>query len=639
MTTSFYGDILYLDLSSGTVRSEPFTREMAESTIGSRGYGAELLWRMVPKGADPLGPTNALIFGVGLLTGTSVPSSGRTSITTKSPATGLYLKSNVGGAWGAALRFAGYSFLVVTGQSDHPVYLWIDNNRVEIRDAHFLWGKDVRETEKLIHRELSDSNIRIAAIGPAGENLVMYASIMCSNYNAAARGGIGAVMGSKRLKAIAVRGNRPVEVPNPKRFGELIKESWDLYHAQSGVLGTHLFGTAGGVLTGNATGTFSAYNHQKSSFEDASKLSGQYLASSGLLIRRVGCYACPMSCHRYSEVHSGPYKGTYTGGPEFETVGSLGAANGSGNIEGILKANEYCNIYGLDTISTGRVIAWIFECHQRELDFDRDGLDMEWGNTDTIIELCRRIALREGIGNILAEGTKRAAKIIGQGSDAWAMQAKGLEQAHCDSRSSMAYSLAYAVNPRGPDHLMTEALAERGRSPEMLSVIEEITGDKKYANQYMTEKRAEIVRWHEDVYAVTDGLGLCAFASTAQYYMTPKLMAELFSTMIGREIEPKEILLLGKKIVTMEKAFNVREGADRKYDSIPKRLMVEEPSDRVGKNAIVSQQLLDTMLDEYYLLHGWDVASGLPTRKVYETLGLGEWADELENLSLLPVER
>jgi len=636
MGTALLGDMLFVDLTTGTVEKRPFTQELAAETIGARGTNAKLLWEMVPRGADALGPDNILAFGVGPLTGTSAPSSGRTTVTAKGPSTNLYLKTSVGGAWGGSLRYAGLSFIVFTGKAAAPVYLWVDDDKIELRDAQQLWGKDVRETERLIHQELGDSQIKTAAIGQAGENLVMFAAIMCSNYNAAARGGIGAVMGSKNLKAVAIRGTQPVRVADPARFAELIDKAWKLYHAQSGARATHLYGTSGGVPAINELKVFPSYNFQRSHFEHAEKLSGQHLVEAGYLKRRVGCYSCPMSCHRYVEVTEAPYQGSYTGGPEYESFGALGAGCGVSDTQAVIRANELCNIYGLDTISTGSVIQWLMECHQRELDFDRDGLDLSWGNGEALVELVQRIAHRQGIGALLALGTQRASEKLGQGSEDWAIQAKGLEQSRVETRAAYSYALAFAVNPRGPDHLMTETLAEFGLSPEMIEVIEKITGDKKYATPYTTEMRPEIVRWHEDVYAITDALGLCAFASTAQYYMTPELMAELFSAVGGMECDEESIMRLGRKIVTMERAFNVREGASRADDVLPKRLATSVLENAPGDVAINSPEVMDPMLDRYYTMHGWDVQSGRPKRETLEALGLGSWAPELDALGYLP---
>ena len=635
MSVSLLGDVLMVDLTTGKMEKWPFTPELSAGYVGARGYNVKLLWDMVPKGADPLGPENLLIFGVGPLTGTSAPSSGRTSITAKGPTTNLYLKVSMGGAWGGELRFTGFSHLGFTGKAEFPVYLWIDNDKVELRDARHLWGKDVREAEHIIQEELGDTNIKVASIGQGGENLVNFSAIMCSNYNAGARGGIGAVMGSKNLKAIAVRGNMPVNVADSKQFSDWIARSWELYNAQSGVLNTHLYGTSGGVPAINEMHVFPARNFQDSYFEEANKISGQHLSDAGYLKRRVGCYSCPMSCHRYSEVKEGKYAGTYTGGPEYETFGALGAGCGLSDTEAVLRANELCNIYGLDTISTGSVIQWLMECHQRELDFDRNGLDLSWGNGDTVIELVRRIAFREGIGDLLADGVKIASEKMGQDSENWAIQAKGLEQSRVETRAAFSYALAFMVNPRGPDHLMTETLAEFGLSPEMIDVVEEATGDKKYASSYLTEKRPEIVRWHEDVYAITDGLGLCAFASTAQYYMTPEVMAGLWSAAAGIPMDRERVMTLGRKVCVMERCFNAREGATRKDDLLPKRLMTESLEDPPGEVGVNSFEIMDPMLDRYYEMHGWDIKTGRPTRKVLEELDLSPWADELEELNYL----
>jgi aldehyde:ferredoxin oxidoreductase len=636
MSESMLGDILFVDLTNRKISKRPYTKEMASQYIGCRGYNAALLWEMVPKGTDPLSPENVLIFGTGPLTGTSAPSSGRISVTTKSPATNLYLKTNVGGAWGGDIRFAGYSYIVFTGKASGPVYLWIENETVEIRDARHLWGKDVRETEHLLQQETGHGDVKVACIGPAGENLVKFAAVMCSIYNAAARGGAGAVMGSKNLKAIAVHGTKPVEVAEPARFKELIDAAWELYHKQSGALNTHIYGTSGSLGAVNEMHILPTYNFQTGYFEDAHKISGEALVEQRYLKRRVGCYSCPMSCHRYSEVKEGKYKGSYTGGPEYETFSALGSGTGVSDIEAVIRANELCNLYGLDTISTGSVIQWAMECHQRELSFDRDGLDLSWGNGDAVIELIEKITYRQGLGDLLAEGVKHASEVMGQHSEDWAMQAKGLEQSRVETRSAYSYALAFMVNPRGPDHLMTETLAEFGMSPEMVDVVVQATGDKKYATPYTTEKRPEIVRWHEDVYAVTDALGLCAFTSTAQYYMTPQLMADLFSAAVGVPCTADQAMMLGKKIVAMERCFNTREGATRADDRLPKRLMTEPIKDVTDRPNINSLEVMNPLLDRYYHMHGWDVVTGRPTRQVLEAYNLKSWADELERLGYLP---
>jgi aldehyde:ferredoxin oxidoreductase len=636
MIHNLLGDIVYVDLSARQVRRESLTLDTIGDYIGSRGYNARLLWDMLEPGIDALGPENVLIFGAGPLTGTGVPCSGRTSITCKSPATGFYLKTNTGGAWGGHLKHAGYSHIVLTGRSEKPVYLWLDDDTVELRDATRLWGKDVVETNAIIKEELGDPEIRVACMGPAGENLVSFAAVMTSIYNAAGRGGAGAVMGSKRLKAIAVRGTKVIGVADPEAFSKHVRDSWKALRADSGVARSHQYGSSGGILALNKLHLAPSYNFQQGYFEEADKITGQRFVEDGYLKRRAACYACPIGCHRYVEIDEGKYAGTYTGGPEYETVEALGSGCGVSNVEAVLKANALCNRYGLDTISTGSVIQWLMECHQRGLDFDRDGLDLSWGNAEAMVELVRRIAFRRGIGDLLAKGVKRASAEMGQDSHKWAIEAKGLEQSRVETRSAYGYALAFAVNPRGPDHLMTEVLAEFGFSPEALAVMKRITGSEEYADPRLTEKRAEIVRWHEDVFAVTECLGMCVFSSTSKYFMSPERMAQLFSAAVGRHFDEGQLMRLGRKIVTLEKCFNVREGATREDDRLPWRLMYEEQPDVPGEDAIDSPGKMDRMLDEYYALHGWDRKTSWPTRQTLVSLDLSDVADQLEKMAKLP---
>lgn len=655
MPFAIAGKILHVDLSSNKIWTEPVPEEWIHKFIGSRGVNAKILWHLVKPGIDPLGPENILIFGTGTLTGTFAPTSGRTTVTCKSPTTHLYLKTNVGGHWGTELKFAGYDYLVVHGAAVTPVYLWIDDEKVEIRDAQHLWSKDVRETTKLLHEEVGDPSVQVAVIGQGGENLVFFAAIMFSVYNAAARGGAGAVMGSKKLKAVAVQGHGSVRVADPKEFYRschiAIKNSYEDATAKF----AHLYGTAGSVPMVNEARAFPSYNFRQGYIEGAEKIGGPYLAEqSGFLKRRIGCNACIFCCHRYCEIKGGKYAGCYTGGPEYETISALGAGCGSINLEVVIKANELCNIYGLDTISTGNLIQWAMECYEKNI-FTKEqlgGLRLEWGNGDAIVEMVRRIALRQGLGNLLADGVKRASERIGHGSEKWAIQAKGLEQSRVETRAAFGYALAFAVNPRGPDHLHSETIAEFGTRPGGRRLIKKITGDEKYANPRLTEKRAEIVRWHEDCFAATDSLGLCAFINTSRFGVDPQQMADMFSAAIGRRVTEEELMKAGRRILTLEKCLNVREGATRADDVLPWRLMnepleslargqdvmkaMEEKGGPEGFVPINSPDMLNRMLDEYYELHDWDKKTSWPYRETLEKLDLKEVIQELESKGKTP---
>jgi aldehyde:ferredoxin oxidoreductase len=634
------GKILYIDLAESKVWKDNLPIDLSLRLLGGRGINAILLWRLVKPEVDPLGPDNVLIFGVGALTGTSAPCAGRTTVTCKAPLTGLYLKSSMGGHWGAELKFAGYNHIIVRGSAKKPVFLWINDDDVRIMDAVHLWGKDVRQTDRDIKAEIGDWDAKVACIGPAGENLVRISAIMSSVYHSAARGGCGAVMGSKNLKAIAVRGTGEIKIADPESFHDSASAAREAIVKDSAWRGFYQYGTSGGVQFTNELHRLPAYNFTRCHIDEIWPLTGQCLVKDGYLKRRIGCFGCVISCHRFTTVDEGPYKGSYSGGPEYETLVALGAMTGVIDTEAVLRANELCNLMGLDTISTGSVIAWAIESSQRgSLSSENaEGPTLKYGSAEVLMKLIPMIAKRKGrIGDLLAEGVKRAAERTGGDSLQWAMcNSKGLEQSMVYTISSKAYALAFAVNPRGPDHLHTECTAEKGGSPEGIYLIEKITGDKRYASPYLTEYRAEIVRWHEDCYAATDALGFCAFASTATYGVTPSSMAEMFKLATGIEMSEETLMLAGRRIVTLEKCYNTREGADRKIDDLPWRLMHEPAPTGPGKGTMNSPEELTIMLDRYYTLHNWDVKTGRPYGKTLQMLNLEDVKEELERLGKLP---
>lgn len=619
--------VLNVDLTRRKVWSEEIPIEEIAKYLGGRGIAAKLLYERTAGGIDPLGPENVLIFSPGTLTGTNAPSSGRSSMTCKSPATGLYFKGSVGGHLGAELRYAGWDYLVLYGAASDPVYLWIDNNHVEIRDAAHLWGKGTRETDDAIKAELGDQTVETAIIGPAGENKVLFASIMCSRYNAASRGGVAAVMGAKQLKAIAVRGRGGLKVRNGKPFYDLAFQVRHELAADSGTESLYNWGTSGSVLGLNEMGMLAARNFSTTTLEGAERLSGQYMLDEGYLIGRESCFACSTGCHRYVRTLSHEWGRVQDSGPELETVLSLGTECGIVDTESTLVANQICNDLGMDTISAGHVISWAMETFERGIitSTDTDGLELRFGNAAAQHELLKRIAYRKGaFADLLAHGTRHASEEIGRDSWKWAIQAKGLEQSAVDTRMAKSYALAFAVNPRGPDHLMTETFAEFGLSKEARDVIRKITGDEKYANPRLLEKRAEIVLWHEDVYAASEALGFCVFTSTAAFAVNPENMAQLMSLGLGIPFDEEQLMLGGRRIVNIERCFNVREGARRQDDVLPWRMMNEKVPAGPNAGMITNQAMLDNLLDQYYDRHGWDRASAVPLRSTLEGLGIAE---------------
>jgi aldehyde:ferredoxin oxidoreductase len=633
-------------LTKGKVSKKILSDESRARFLGGRGINAKLLWDLMKRPSlDPFDPMSVLIFGTGPLTGTIAPCCGKSTVTCKGAETNLYLKSSMGGHWGAELRFAGYDHVVVQGASEKPVYLWIDDETVEIRDAKELWGKNVRDTNRFLKRELGDENIRVACIGPGGENLVRFASILCDVYHSASRGGSGAVMGSKKLKAIAVRGTGEIHVKDPEKLCQVALPIIEALAKDPAARQLYLYGTSRSMNAKNVVYSMSGRNwtvpHVED--EDAYSISGQYLVEGGYLKRRGACFGCTIGCFRYASIDSGPYAGTYTGGVQLVAFSAFGAALDTYDIEVVIKANDLCDMFGLDQASAAHAIEWAMESYARGVltKEDTDGLDLRFGDVDIIMGLIPKIAYRKDkLGSLLADGVHRAAKKIGKDSWKWTMcNSKGLPMTRADVRVSKGYALAFAVNPRGSDHLHTETIAEWGMNPKALDLIEKLTGDKKWASPIYTEYRPEIVRWHEDVYAVTESLGLCVFTSTDSYCVNPKNMAEMFSAVTGINFTVDDIMLAGRRILTLEKCFNIREGADRRLDDLPWRMMHEPMPSGPNKGMMNSPEELEKMLDKYYALHEWEPKSSWPYEETMKMLDLQDIADELKKMGRIPNRR
>ena len=631
--------ILYVNLTERKIWKEDISGEMASKFLGSRGINAKILWDRIEPGIDPLGPDNIIILSAGALSGTTAPCSGRSTVSFKSPATGRYCKSCGGAWWGSYLRFTGYDHVVLLEISEKPVYLLIDNNMVELRNAAHLWGKTVTETNNILKRELNDPNVEIASIGPAGENLVKIASIMISTSSAMARGGGGAVMGSKNLKAIVVRrGSGNIDVYDHKGFYQTAIEARHNLANDSGAVDLFKYGTAGLVEGTSAAWLMPSYNFRIGNFKYTDTINGEY-HEKNFLKRRMGCVSCAINCHRLSEIKRGQFSGYEAAGPEYEAISAFGSGCGIADMNTIVRASGLCNDLGLDTISAGNIIQWVIECVERGIleKKEVDEIDFGWGKRDAVLETIPKIAFREGFGNLLAEGVNLASKKVGRGSEKWAVHARGLEQSNVDTRGGKGYALSFAVNPRGPDHLTNAAIMEFGFTEETRALVKKITGDEKYATPYLIEKRANMIRWGEDCMAVTDSLGFCMFASAGPAWkLTPANMAKLYTAATGIIMNEEEILFAGRRIVTLERAFNIREGHERKDDSLPYKLMNEKVPEGPLKGSVNSQEELNIMLDEYFTLHEWDLRTGWPTEEAYKNLGLNFVIDELKSLGKIP---
>jgi len=627
--TAYSQYVLDIDLSSGVIKREEVAPRDIERFLGGRGVAAAILARSMREGVAPLDPEATFIFSMGTLTGTNAPMTGRSGITFISPVTGLYCKANVGGHFGLYCKLSGIDYIVIRGAAEHPTYLWIGDDDAQLRDARSLWGKGVRDTTAELE-ERHGHNINVACIGPAGENRVAFASVMSSIYNAAARGGGGAVLGSKNLKAIAV--GRPHQTCSPvsaEAFGEAAADMREALYADTMSDSYYTYGTAASVDTMNETDTLPSRNFQRGRIERIEQLTSKYWNDHGLLKGRIGCASCIYSCHRFVRIDDGPYAGACSAGPEYETVSALGSGPAIESIGALQCANERCNDLGLDTISAGGVIQWAMETYEKGLlpaELVGD-MDLRFGSEQAVTELPGMIARREGLGDLLAEGTRRAAERIGGDSWKWAVQTRGLEQSRVETRGALGYALAFAMNPRGPDHLHTECIAEFGMTPEMRGLIAEITGDEAYARSDTTEKRAEIVRYHEDIYAVSDALGVCAFASTAAYGANPERCARLFSAFTGISLDADEIMDAGRRMITLERLINLRLGwVNDPNQYAPWRLMNEPLKTPTGDVPRLDEERMGGMVREFYELHGWDLESGVPPQGVVEALALEEFA-------------
>lgn len=616
-------NILRVDLSKQKIVKQYLPDELAKNYLGGRGANAKILWDELKAGVDPLGPDNILVFGIGPANGTLVPASGRYNVSSKSPLTGFFGDANSGGHWAAELKYAGYGNLVFYGRAEKPVYLWINDDEVELRDANQVWGRDTWETEDIIVEELGDSKIKVACIGPAGENLVRCACVMNEKTRAAGRTGMGAVMGSKNLKAIAVRGAKGVKVADPKALFAFREEA-------NALISTDLFyelyskyGTPGLMTIYNEYGAQTHYNSKEGYVKEAENLYGEIFKER--CVKHVSaCFSCPLHCSAFYVVESGPYA-CIGESCEYENLTSYGSRCGNYNLESVAYASTLADKLGMDTISSGATIGFAMECWEKGLitEKDTDGLILEWGNTDAIIEALNRMAYRKGnFGKLLAEGTKRMSEKI-PGSEKFAIHIKGLDTPAVDPRGMMAYGgLGYAVASRGGDHL--RALAALGYS--LPGKAKELFGSEEAADRFSIKYAAPVVKFHEEMRAVVDSLDICKYI-TRTALLLPEIIAKLINALTGWGIDREGILKIGERIVNLERAFNVREGLTRKDDTQPERILNEPFKSGPSAGHVVN---LQPMLDEYYKLRGWDLKTGFPTKRKLEELELSNVAEELK---------
>ena len=606
---SYAKRILYVDLTTGKTETKPLKDELAKNYIGGIGLGMRLFLDNSKAGVDPFSPENPLIFVTGPLSGTMAPSAGNSyAVVSKSPLTGGINESKAHGFFGAELKRAGYDAVIFTGKSEKLVYAWIDDDSVQLIDAQHLTGKSPQETDETIREELGDWYVRVSAIGEAGEKLVRVGCIINDEFRAIGRGGMGAVMGSKNLKAVAVRGTNDVNVANLEEFTEFVRTIHERMKGPA-TRKYRTLGTPENVLVLNALAALPTRNFSQATFEGAEKVSGEYL-NERYVKKIIGCATCGMRCDHIALVPEGEYKGT-TSRVEFECLWALGPLCGVDRLDAIIEAIYQCNHYGIDGISSGVIVAFAMDLYENGIitKKDTDGLDLSFGNHEALVETIKRMGSRKGwLGDVLAEGSMRAAEKIGKGAEKYANHIKGMELPGYDLRTLKTAALGFSVSYRGACHLRSGAY-----SPDV----------KGKVDRFKIEKgRGKIVMDGEDLYNVVDSLILCKF-SRGVMYDGLKDMAKYYTLATGIEMTPEELIKAGERINNLARVINIREGkGTREYDTLPWKIMnVPVPDEGVAKGAVVNQKEFDIGLDDYYSVRGW-TKDGIPTPEKLKELGL-----------------
>ena len=616
----FKGRTAVVDLRNRSVKLLDLERSFLSQYVGGRGVSSALLYSRLSPGVDPLSAENILIFATGPLTGTIWPSACRYVVSAKSPLTGALGYSNAGGYFGPRLRMAGVDFIVVKHAPDSPVYLLVEDGRVEIRDAADLWGLTTRQVTKELQAEFG-SKASVTAIGPAGERLVKISALINDEGRAAARTGMGAVMGSKKLKAVVALGDKPVEAEKPEEFREISKLAFNMAASPDKVGELSRYGTSFLVAPKNEIGDLPTRNHYDGTFEQGKQLYAETMHEE-LGIKKAACFSCPIGCGRLLKLAVGGLE-VELEGMEYETIAALGSNCANADARAVAEMNLMCNELGLDTISMGVVLAWAMECYEKGLltKEDAGGLEIRWGDIEVMKELICMTAHREGFGDLLAEGVRRASQIVGKGTEKYAMHVKGLEVPMQQPRAVKMFALGHATSNRGADHLYAlpticyphlreEARKYLGLSDEELDELTDVASWKH---------KARAVVFSENFCAAVDSLGVCKFSTVETYAVTPELLAQGYGALVGAAVTAKDLLEVGERVVNLERMFNCREGVSKKDDTLPERFTKEPLPSGPFRGSVVE---LGEMLEEYYRLRGWDPEIGSPKSETLSRLGV-----------------
>ena len=627
------GTILRVDLGSGTIERHLMDKHLCKNFVGGRGISAKLLFDEVGPEIEPLSPYNKLIFSCGPLSGTSAPSPARFHVTSKSPLIGIMGNSNAGGYFGPAMKRAGFDHLVIQGKAKEPVYLWINDDKIEIKSARHLWGKNIREAEAQIKEELGDRRIRVAAIGQAGENLVSIANIIHEE-RSASRTGMGAVMGSKNLKAVAIRGTKDVQLFDPDGFNQLAKEfqqriaksdKYEHFRKNGGSTGTYATDKAGFLAIRNF--------QQTGGFEGIENFNPKNVAPK-FYISNKPCFKCPIGCGKKFEVKEGPYAGEWGNKIEEGAFTPLGPVCGNNNIASVFKMNNMGNQLGLDLIEFASGMAVLMEWYEKGIvtEKDLDGIQLTWGNHEAMAKMMEKVAFRQGVGDVLAEGIVKASREFGKEAEAYVSHSKGMVMGGVDSRIMKGTSLGFATSTRGACHLTALVPVEFPAFPVMTKEEAEAKFGTAEVMDPSSYKKASPLIYYQHKSLMCDLFQVCKFLlglGTGTKDFSFDNLYTLFYLATGVKVNEDEMLTVAERVHNVERAYSCREGLDRKDDRLIGKWADEPVPNGPYKGEKIDSEKWEVMLDEYYRLRGWD-ENGVPKKEKLKELALDDVADELE---------
>ena len=609
MALGYMGKLIRAKLSEGKVEIEDLNMDDARGFIGGAGLGTKILYDEVPASADPLGPENKILFLTGPVTATKFPTSGRYEVCTKSPLTNIWADASSAGYWAADFKKAGFDGVIVEGASQKPVYLWISDGKVELRDASKLWGMDSYATQNAIKEEVGDKKACVLCIGQAGEKKVLISAVMNDEGRAAGRAGVGAVMGSKNLKAIAVRGKKSVKVADKDAVGEMAKKFHNELATNPLLEPMRTLGTAASMDTAWITGDIPVQNWRKGLWKEGCVAIGGKRMADTILRPHKPCYNCPIGCSRWIKIDDGPFK-MEGPGPEYETLGTFGSMLLNDNLESICHLNELCNAYGIDTISAGCAVAFAMEAYENGVITKEDtgGVELTWGNVDAIIEITHQIGQAKGLGALLGQGVKRASEELGKGTDEYAIHVRGLEVPMHDPRAFHSMAVNYATSPRGACHLHGAAFIYD------MGIIAPGFGATYKQGRFDKKGKGVNTKAAQDQASLINSLVVCQFCGLA---LAPFHVVHLLGITAGMAYQSKDIPLIAERITNLQRAFSLRCGTTAADDTLPERLLTPTTEGtHAGKVADLENQLV-----EYYAVRGWN-KDGIPTKEKLAELGL-----------------